>query len=444
MTIFAVQDGAGGRGRGRIAWGAAAVIALVAGLAVTARNRYSELPCYELAAARMLRGESIYRQDERAFTYPPLFAVPFVPLVMLPEAARPPIWSAVNWAVLVVIVWRLNRLLRPGMAAAGGTPPGGRAAPTWLFWLLAALLAGRHVSAPLENQSHDLIVFLCAVLAIDASGAPGRRAELLAGFWAGLGTALKATPLLFAPVFLWQRRFVAALTLGVALAGLTFLPDLLFPAQDHTSWTVSWYATFLKPIKPGETAVAIGAWYPWNQLNQSLAGTIYRLVTPFPDDNPDQSNVSVADLSPAALKYLTVASQLAAGLWLLWVTRPGLTRGLPDGERTFRRLGEGAALVTAMTLLSPTSIKTHFCVLLLPITFCLADFLYRRRDWLTGAALVVVFVLGSLTVKGLLGRTAGNWVLASGSVTWCTLAVYAATGRVLLQRARTHPPTKAT
>jgi hypothetical protein len=73
--------------------------------------------------------------------------------------------------------------------------------------------------------------------------------------------------------------------------------------------------------------------------------------------------------------------------------------------------------------------------MLVPITFCLADFLYRRRDPIVGAALAVVFVLGTLAAKALMPRGAADWLLAAGSLTWCAVALYLATGRILLQRA---------
>src|SRR5438105_3366952 len=82
---------------------------------------------------------------------------------------------------------------------------------------LVLLLAGRHVLSPLENQSHDLVVLLCVVLANEAR-CTGQ--DVAAGWWAGLGAALKATPLLFLPVFLWQRRFRAAAAMAVVIPAL--------------------------------------------------------------------------------------------------------------------------------------------------------------------------------------------------------------------------------
>jgi hypothetical protein len=295
-------------------------------------------------------------------------------------------------------------------------------------------------------------VLLCVVLAIDAWCGAKAKAT---GWWAGMGAALKATPLLFAPLLVWQRRWIGLAAMMVSLAALTFLPDLFFPAQNGRSWTVSWCRTFLAGVAPGESAQLKSTWPAWTVLNQSLAGTMHRLVTPVPpraaraafDRNQQRwafnlpsgranFDAHVLALNPTARKWATLLVQLAALGWLAWVTRPGLTKRLTETQRSFQRLGEGAAVATAMVLLSPSSIKTHFCVLLLPVAFCLADFLYRRRDVFVGLMLCTAFVLGTLTVKDLLGVELGDRVLAYGSVTACTLALYAATGRVLLSRSR--------
>src|SRR5262249_41221259 len=148
----------------------------------------------------------------------------------------------INFAALAIIFVRLKHRLKPILPAAGS----GWAASSWLFWGLVVLLAGRHVSAVLENQSHDLLVFLGAFLAVAALCAAHSKT---AGFWAGLATALKATPLLFAPFLLWQRRLAACACLALALIAGTLLPDLVLPTRDGVSWTVTWYRTFISTIR---------------------------------------------------------------------------------------------------------------------------------------------------------------------------------------------------
>jgi hypothetical protein len=410
-----------------VGYGLLAVVLLASFVSVS-RKDWTELPLYLQAATRLQNGEPIYRHDERPWTYPALFALAFVPMLSVPAAVQAPLWHIINCAIVLFLVWLLERRVRPMMQ---GRPP------AWLFWALVLLLAGRHVLAPLENQSHDLVVFLGVVLANEARC---RGMLLTAGWWAGLAAALKATPLLLLPVFLWQRRFRATVAMVVVIPVLLFLPDVLCPAGDGISWTVAWHREFLGAIKPGETASVASAWDPWCQLNQSLSGTFQRLLVPLPttwrDPKLTQIDVSVLSVSPLVLRAITLLGQLGAFLFLLWLTRPSILAGLSPARAEWLCFGQGAALVTAMVLMSPTSIKTHFCVLLLPITFCLVDYLYQRRDVLVGAALLLTFILSTLTVKDLLGKDLGDRIMASGSVTWCAVALLLATGHAVLQRAR--------
>ena len=50
-----------------------------------------------------------------------------------------------------------------------------------------------------------------------------------------IAAALKATPLLFAPLFVWQRRWTALATMLAVIVLLSVIPDLLYPAPDGTS-----------------------------------------------------------------------------------------------------------------------------------------------------------------------------------------------------------------
>ena len=69
-----------------------------------------------------------------------------------------------------------------------------------------------------------------------------------------------------------------------------------------------------------------------------------------------------------------------------------------------------------MVLLSPMSSKSHFCVLLLPATYLALELLEartRQRSTLfLWVGIFLLVALGSLTSKGILGRTQGNLLLA--------------------------------
>lgn len=396
------------------------LLLFIGGMVYSINKGTSELPVYILGAERMMDGQEIYRTDDlKPFTYPPFFAVPFVPLALLPEMLQRAAWYLVNVTALVLIIRMLSRCVMP-MLGEGKRR---------LFWWLVALLAGRHVLAVFENQSHDLLVFLAVMASVYAAVRPR---ESLAGFWAGAGAACKATPGLFLPVFVWQRRFRAAVFVMLAGIVLTLLPDLAFPRDDGRLWSVSWFQTFVQGVKPGETAQVEGTWNAWNKLNQNLSGTIYRLTTPVERVGDYMFDVSVVQLSDKARSLVTAAGQGLVFLILLLATRPGLSRGLDAGALGIRRLGEAGAVVCAMVLLSPMSSKSHFCVLLIPAAFCVAHLMYHRRDTLLVILLGVVFVFGSLTAKDLLGTQLGNEILARGSVTLCAICMLLAVTRVLL------------
>lgn len=411
--------------RRRAVVGAVLVALIVAGLFYSLHKRLAELPVYTTGGARMAAGAEIYRVDDaKPFTYPPFFAVPFMPLAALSERSQRAVFYLANVGALLVVIALLVRRLRPFLPQ-----PGTRAPPLALFWLLVVLLGGRHVSAVFENQSHDLLVLLPLMAGIAASM---RGAEIASGAWIGIAAACKATPLLFLAVFIGQGRFRAALALAAAAVAATMLPDALFPRSDGGSWGFAWARTFLTGLEVGRPAEAEGAWNAWNLLNQNLAGAVYRLSTPIATGE-HTFDVSLWNPGPDAVRVVTIAVQLGILALLAFAARPGLSRGLSVRDLQFRRLGEAGAVVCGMVLLSPMSSKSHFCVLIVPAAFCLVEVLYRRRRPWVIAWLVAAFVLGALTTRGLVGRTLGRELLARGSVAWSTLCLLIATVSILMR-----------
>lgn len=86
----------------------------------------------------------------------------------------------------------------------------------------------------------------------------------------------------------------------------------------------------------------------------------------------------------------------------------------------------------AMLLLSPISSKSHFGLLIVPLSFCVIELVRDPRRLVIELHLALIFVLGTLTSKGLLGKDLGNLVLAYGTITWMTLLTL--TGSLYLLR----------
>jgi hypothetical protein len=395
-------------------------------------DKSSELPVYLRGAERMAAGEEIYRRgtDDKPFTYPPFAAVPMLPLRLLPAKWQAPAWFLVGYALLLAIAAYVHRW------AATAWPDAGPPRLLWL-WLVVVLIAGRHVSSVFENQSHDLLV--AAPLALGGALWCRRHRSMpyLAAAAAGLGAAIKATPLLFLEVLLVRRSWWAAGALALAFALLSFAPDLIFPRLDHRSWAFAWYDVNLRGLSAGGTADAAGAWNPHSVLNQSLSGTLTRLLSApmVVDTEFVRPDVALLDLPPWLLRTVVLllqAAVVAAVAWCVLRAR-AVIDGAAAADLAQRRFafGEWGAVLCAMVLLSPQSSKSHFCVLLLPAAFCADRLLRGRRDWPLLALVAGSALLAVGTTKELVGRNAGNLVLGLGSVTWSTVLLLSATLRAL-------------
>jgi hypothetical protein len=415
----------------------AAVLAMI----LPRHGKWGELPVYMKAAERILRGDEIYRTDEvSAFTYPPFFVLPMVPLAPLSPITRARVWWFANLCLAGVVVFVIARMIWPTVARDANRRL------RWALALLVAILAGRFLISPLEYQSHDLIVLALVVL---AGLAMSSKQDGWAGICVGLAAACKATPLLFLPLFCWQRRYrAAALFLGTMIVA-TLLPDALFRSPDSRPWVVHWYDNFISKVQVDAPAQAAGAWSSWNMLNQGLSATIYRLSTPV-ESRGGIINVCLFALTDVSRQRLTLALELLVLGWLAWCTWLRRTRTgafvAPPAKGTVeyfpKKESGGSAdaglaaltqvgmIVCAMLVLSPMSSSQHFGALLVPISACATYWLYRRRDPLIGGVLLAVFLFGSLAARDLLGSFA-VWPQAIGCKTWLAMALLGGCGHIL-------------
>lgn len=402
------------------------IIGVVAVAGALATRRPRDFPVYMKAAERIVRGEQIYRPDDPpAFTYPPFFALPFAIWLPFPPRAQVLLWSLVNCGLLLATIALVARWIGPqirsGVANRG---PHAR----WA-WLAIGLLSGRFLISPLEYQAHDLIVLLLVLLG-GMAWAAGRQGW--AGGWMGLAAACKATPLLFLPLFAEQKRWRACMALVATLTIATILPDLAFPNRDGRLWCVSWYGNFVSKMNVGASPEAAGAWARWDTLNQSLSATLFRLSTPA-DKAFSHLNACLWPLTESQLRIVTIVVELGVLGVLVLALWPHRKTGWNDDDQAFVVFGQVGATLCGMLLLSPVSSKHHFCALVVPIAFCVVYFLYRRRDSVVGAGLLLVLLLGTLGAKDIVGNQIGNRLQAWGGLTICTLGCLLATSWALLR-----------
>lgn len=404
-----------------------------------AKAQDRELPVYITGAERMAAGEEIYRRgtDAKPFTYPPFAAVPFWPLSWFSETWQPAAWFVVNFVILLLLVRWLHQFARRGVPGAG--PP----RIVW-FWILTVLVGGRHVLSVLTNQSHDLLIAGLVGLTAWAWCKRGESASVWAGISAGVGGAVKATPLLFVGLFALRKNTLAAVLVPFTFLCLSLLPDWWFPRTDGGSWLKAWYNVNLKGLDVGGTASAEGAWNSHSVLNQSLTGTLTRLFTPVATPSEfvigDEGAVLLAELPTGVFRVISVLAQLGVLALITFgvLAAARVVRSAADAAAAQRvvGLGEVATIACGMVLLSPQSSKSHFCIWLFPAAYVVDRVLRNRRDTWTIVLLVSAAVVG-LWSKQLLGAGLGNHLLGYGNVTWSTLLLLGATVRCLHQTSAT-------
>ncbi len=371
------------------------------------------LDFYTGAASTMLKGES--PRGVTAMAYPPPLVAAYIPFCEMGDLMQRILALGIMSLLLVFIFATLQKKVVGEQTLLS----------TILFWFLVALTVGRHVTSPIENYSHDIFIAALVILAIRLWST---RREGQGGVVMGVAAACKATPLLFLPFLFLQRRWKAAIVMSVATAAVFILPDLLFPRSGGT-WASYWFSIVTNSLNQVRGTVKVGNWTDWNQLNQSLSGTISRIFS-YPDkSNADAVSVCIVELQPATIKKIVFSARIAILGILIWALYKPVKTPI-----VMRRFCEGSLLVCGMLLLSPMSSKAHFFLLVLPATVIIRYYIWERRDRLILAILIIMFIYGSLSAKDIIGTKAGHAVLATGSVTWCTLLAMLGTWRVMRLR----------
>jgi hypothetical protein len=182
----------------------AAVLGVLLGVETTVLHAttdpLADLHAYYDAGARLNDGQPLYEQaastdDPSFYRYPPLLAIAFRPLALLPFEAAAAIWMAILVAAVVATFWRLG--------------------PTEPVLLVAGWLALPFMWALTVGQAQILVTALLAF------GAP----------WAvAIAANLKLFPLLVAVYWVARREWRPLWLLAAWMIGLIALQLVLEPA----------------------------------------------------------------------------------------------------------------------------------------------------------------------------------------------------------------------
>lgn len=221
-------------------------------------NFHIDANVYREGALALLAGQNLYLQDyvvgglTLPFTYPPIAAVIFVPLALIPATT---VGALMNVGSAALLWWCIAIVLRrfvPGISDYDSR--------FFAFLIFPLALATEPVYQTMIYAQVNII--LMAMVLMDTLT---RNPRLPRGFWIGLAAAIKLTPAVFGLYFLVRRDWRSA---GISVAsgvGFSLLAFLIAPASSLTYWT----ETLIDPSRIGNLAYV---------ANQSIQGALSRIL----------------------------------------------------------------------------------------------------------------------------------------------------------------------
>jgi alpha-1,2-mannosyltransferase len=315
---------------------------------------------YRMGGQAWLEGKPLYADGavfhtrggiDLPFTYPPLAAIAFAPLALVPLPTAAAAINVVTCVLLVVSIW----VVLTRMDVAQDWQVGGAA---WVRrgWLAAGAVAmGMKYLEPIQANFSFGQINVVLMTCVIADCVP-RRTPWPRGILVGLAIALKLTPAVFLLFFVLRRDLRAVLAAVASFAVMTLLGFALAWKDSCEYWT----ATVRHTDRIGDATL---------NTNQNAAGALARL--------------GMGEGTHFAL--WTAACFAVLGL-TVWAAR----RVLAAGEPTL------ALICVALfgLVVSPVSWSHHW-VWGLPAVVVTAVLAYRRRD----AALALCSVAGAALMQ---------------------------------------------
>ncbi|MBF6473486.1 DUF2029 domain-containing protein [Nocardia abscessus] len=313
---------------------------------------YIDLQVYRNGARVWLDGGDLYGPMPPVegiglpFTYPPLAALFFAPLALMPLLLAEVLVVATSVASLGISLWLVLARLRPELSR-----------PAVLTLVIAAVAVAQFFEPIRQTFGFGQInLVLMAAITLDCLV---RKPFWPRGMLIGIAVSVKLIPAGYLLYFVLRKDWKAAGTLVVSAIAAVGLGFLLFPADSMDYW----FHTLADTGRIGP---------PYFAGNQSIKGMAFRLGV---------------DDTVATLLWITL-SVLAVALAAVWMRR------LIDAGATVAALLVNAA---AVLLVSPVSWSHHW-VWIAPVLVVTAEVMVRgaRSPRVIGAVAAgcVLFLIG--------------------------------------------------
>jgi hypothetical protein len=357
---------------------------------------------------RFLAGEYLY-DGGQCFNYMPISALYWSPLALVPPAVGIFLRYLTALACLALIIRMLRMMAYPGERSDSLKS----LSVTWV-----SLFLGLHYLIRDFDDGGPHVILLAIMLG--GVYCVCFRREKLGAIWLGLAIAVKITPGLFLPFFLWKRQWrVFTYTCAATLLWIV-LPALW---MGPTSWwhhQRQWNQVALSVADDSSNELRVDN--EQRVQNQALKPAILRFLLTLPVGHSmrleQPGYVDFLNLSPTIASRVASFAMLALIGLLCWRSRIAWNTSKPGPI-----LGETSALLCLMLLFSPVTWLQHF-VFALPAIYWIIAHDQSKPQILTRWVIGIYVVLALLMNREVLGREHYLLLLSYHTHTICLLLLF--------------------
>ena len=216
---------------------------------------HGDMEAYLHGAQAIMNGEDIYAEPSRPlemgglfYIYPPLLAVAFVPLAIIPVPAAVIIWTLFN---VLLLAWILNTFY--GLIAGS---PLSVCSPVerWILIVCSLIPVSRYIIHHLSYGQANILLMALVVLGI-AKINSGQR--FMGGFAIGLSVAVKVISF---PIVLWLALKRRIIPVSGALTGCAFgllVPAIFVGFSRNWNYLMWWFKNVISYDDLGSHAVPL-------------------------------------------------------------------------------------------------------------------------------------------------------------------------------------------
>ncbi len=316
-----------------------------------------DFDAHRIMGERFLGYEDVYGLAGFGYPYMPIASMYFSLLTFFERDTALALRYSLAIACLCLAFIMCYRMAR---AQSSTTPTAG----LWMG-VISTVLALQFILQDLDDGGPHLILLGILITGIYSIW-QGR--EKIGALWIGLAIALKVTPALFLPFFLWKRRWKLAGYTTIATICWILLPVLYMGPSLWWSQQRNWTQVAVGSVLGHESPATRSN--EQQVRNQSLKQTLLRYLVTIPQDDSlrqkDPGYAPVLNLPPAAAQIAVLAAMASLLAFFGWTTRRPY-----EAQKDPMWLRDSSALLIIALLLSPVTWIQHL-VWLVPALYLIA------------------------------------------------------------------------